>query len=60
MTFSGNVANEPRNSSFELGNVLEFSGILTSDIPKMKGEDEQMIQPGEGHTHSTGTHTMLF
>lgn len=48
MTFLGNVDNEPRKSSLNLGNVPEFRGSLNFDNPKMKGEDQQMIQLGGG------------
>lgn len=50
MTLLGNVDNEPRKSSLRLGNVPEFRGSLNFDNSKMKGEDQQVIQPG-GNTH---------
>lgn len=37
MALSGNVDNEPMNSSLNLRNVPEFRATLTFDIPKMKG-----------------------
>lgn len=52
MTFLGNVDNEPRKSSLKLGNVPEFRGSLNCDNPKMKGEDQQMIQLGVGGLES--------
>lgn len=48
MTFLGNVDNEPRKRSLHLGNVPEFRGSFNFENPKMKGVDQQMIQPGEG------------
>lgn len=48
MTLLGNVENEPRKSSLRLGNVPEFRGSLNFDNSKMKGEDQQVIQPGRG------------
>lgn len=48
MTLLGNVDNEPRKSSLNLGNVPEFRGSLNFDNSKMKGEDQQVIQPGWG------------